>query len=92
MSGIMVFSVIMWTLIDRVKKLWEGVPWGKWLTTGLAVETGFLLAFGYNLDLLLAAGLTERITVGGQIFAGLALAAGSSCINELLEKMRGGVT
>ena len=90
MSGIMAFSVIMWTLIDRVKKLWEGGPWGKWLTTGIAVATGFLLAFGYGLDLLLAAGLTENTTLGGQIFAGLALAAGSSCINEILEKMRGG--
>ena len=33
-------------------------------------------------------GLTEQLTVGGQIFAGLAVAAGSSCIHELLEKVQ----
>lgn len=89
MNGILMFSAILWVFIDRAKKLWAGLSWGKWLTTGVAVAVGFLLAFGYGLDLLLAVGLTESMSIGGQIFAGLAVAAGSSCINEILQKVQG---
>ena len=81
MNGILMFSAILWVFIDRAKKLWAGLSWGNWLTTGVAVAVGCLLAFGYGLDLLLAVGLTESMSIGGQIFAGLAVAAGSSCIN-----------
>ena len=89
MNGILMFSAILWVFIDRAKKLWAGLSWGNWLTTGMAVATGVLLAFGYGLDLLLAVGLTEGMSIGGQIFAGLAVAAGSSCINEILQKVQG---
>ena len=71
------------------KEIMGGLSWGNWLTTGVAVAVGFLLAFGYGLDLLLAVGLTESMSIGGQIFAGLAVAAGSSCINEILQKVQG---
>lgn len=90
MSGILAFSAILWVFLDRAKKLWAGISWGKWVTTAMAVVGGFLLAFGYGLDLLQAVGLTESLTTGGQIFAGLAVAAGSSCIHELLEKVQQG--
>lgn len=89
MSGILAFSAILWVFIDRAKKLWAELSWGKWITTASALAGGFLLAFGYGLDLLQAVGLTEWASLGGQIFAGLAVAAGSSCINEILEKVRG---
>ena len=70
--------------IDRAKKLWAELSWGRWITTSLAGIGGFLLAFVYGL-----VGLTDTITIGGQVFAGLAVAAGSSCINEILEKVHG---
>lgn len=89
MSGILAFSAILWVFIDRAKKLWAEVSWGKWITTAAALAGGFLLAFGYGLDLLQAVGLTEGASLGGQIFAGLAVAAGSSCINEILTKVQG---
>ena len=89
MSGILAFSAILWVFIDRAKKLWSGVSWGKWITTAAALAGGFLLAYGYGLDLLQAVGLTEGVSLGGQIFAALAVAAGSSCINELIEKVQG---
>ena len=88
MSGILAFSAILWVFIDRAKKLWSDVSWGKWITTATALAGGFLLAFGYGLDLL-QVGLTEGASLGGQIFAGLAVAAGSSCINEILAKVQG---
>lgn len=89
MSGILAFSAILWVFIDRAKKLWSDVSWGKWITTAFALAGGFLLAFGYGLDLLQAVGLTDGASLGGQIFAGLAVAAGSSCINEILAKVQG---
>ena len=91
MSGILAFSAILWVFIDRAKKLWvyDSFSRGKWITTAAALAGGFLLAFGYGLDLLQAVGLTNGVSLGGQIFAGLAVAAGSSCINEILEKVQG---
>lgn len=89
MQGILAFSAVLWVFLDRAKKLWAGLSWGKWVTTALALAAGLLLSFGYGLDLLQAAGLTEGVTLGGQIFAGLAVAAGSSCIHELLDKVQG---
>ena len=62
---------------------------GKWITTGLALIAGLFIAFGYQLDLLLSIGLTEATSIGGKIFAGLAVAAGASCINEILAKVQG---
>lgn len=88
MSGILAFSAILWVFIDRAKKLWAELSWGRWITTSLAVIGGFLLAFCYGLDLLQAVGLTDCVTMGGQVFAGLAVAAGSSCINEILDKVQ----
>ena len=88
MNGIWMFSAVLWVFLDRSKKIWAQVSWGNWLTISLAAATGLILAFGYKLDLLMAVGLTRELTVGGQIFAGLAVAAGSSCIHELLEKVQ----
>ncbi|PWL48460.1 MAG: hypothetical protein DBY39_03140 [Clostridiales bacterium] len=88
MNGIWMFSTVLWVFLDRAKKIWVQASWGNWLTIGLATVVGLILAFGYRLDLLMVVGLTEQLTVGGQIFAGLAVAAGSSCIHELLEKVQ----
>lgn len=90
MNGIIAFSVILWVFIDRAKKLWTGLSFGNYVTTAAALIFGMALAFGYGLDLLLAVGLTETASIGGNIFAGLALAGGSSCINEILEKVKVG--
>ena len=71
------------------KEIMGRAHWGNWLTTGVAVATGFLLAFGYGLIYCLRWGLPKSMSIGGQIFAGLAVAAGSSCINEILQKVQG---
>ena len=86
LATITALSLIMWVFLDRAKKLWAGVSWGRWLTTGIAVAAGLLLAFGYKMDLLNAFGVCGCITTGGQIFAGLAIAGGSSVLNEIIEK------
>jgi len=89
MTMIIAFSVVLWIFIDRVKKLWKGTKYGSIITSVVAAVCGLGLAFGYGLDLLLALDLQEAVTIGGQIFAGLALAGGSSVINELLVKLNG---
>ena len=88
MYGILAFSAILWVFLDRAKKLWAQFRWGKWVTTLVSAAAGLLLAFAYGLDLLLATGLTEGVSWGGQVFAGLAVAAGSSCIHEVLDKVQ----
>ena len=89
MNGIIAFSVILWVFIDRAKKLWANLSWGGYLTSAIALVAGMVIAFVYGLDLLTAIGLTETASVGGSIFAGFALAGGSSCIHELITKVQG---
>jgi len=82
-TTITMFSMILWVFLDRAKKLWQDVPWGKWVTTGAAVAIGVALAFAYGMDLFCALNLGAE-SIGGKIFAGLAIAGGSSAINEIL--------
>ena len=82
-TTIMMFSMVLWIFIDRAKKLWENVPWGKWITTGVAVAAGLAMAFAYGMDLFVALNMGAE-SIGGKIFAGLAMAGGSSVINEVL--------
>lgn len=90
MSTIIIFSVILWVFLDRAKKLWCECSWGKWVTTGVAAAVGLLISFGYDLDLLIAVAAADVASIGGRIFAGLAIAGGSSVINELLAKLNMG--
>ena len=50
---------------------------------------GFVLAFGYNLDIVVAAGLVEESSVLGIILTGLTLMSGSSAVNEIITKIKG---
>lgn len=88
MTMIVSFSVVLWIFIDRAKKLWATSKYASYITTAIALACGMALAFGYGLDLLTALNLHDSQTLGGQIFAGLALAGGSSVINELLSKFK----
>jgi len=82
-TTIMMFSMILWVFLDRAKKLWENVSWGKWVTTGVAAAAGLAMAFAYGMDLFAALGISTA-SVGGKVFAGLAMAGGSSVINEVI--------
>jgi hypothetical protein len=82
-------SMIMWYLIDRFKALWESLSYAKYITIGCAAIMGFVLAFGYNLDIVVAAGLVEESSVLGIILTGLTLMSGSSAVNEIITKIKG---
>jgi hypothetical protein len=82
-------SMIMWYLIDRFKGMWAEMAYGKYITIGCAAILGFVLAFGYNLDIILAAGLVEEGSTLGVILTGLTLMSGSSAVNEIITKIKG---
>lgn len=87
MKQILSFSLIIWILIDRFKGLWHGHKYSSYITSLIALLLGIAVAFLYQLDLVVALELTDEQTVLGYIFTGLAIMGGSSCINEILEKV-----
>ncbi len=82
-------STILWYLIDRFKPLWEAVSYGKYITTAIAAIGGFGLAFGFNLDILMALTLVPQVTTLGVILTGFSLMAGSSAVSEIIGKIKG---
>ena len=89
---ILMLSVIVWWAIDQAKRLYpvfklpDAVQ--KIVTVVLAVGAGAGFAFGYHLDLLVTLGLYEQVTIGGKIMAMVAIAAGSSAVFELTQKLK----
>lgn len=88
---IVLLSIVIWWAIDQIKRLYPvfKVPEtaGKIITVCVAIIAGGLFAWCYHLDLFVALGLFDQVSVGGQVFAGIAMAAGSSAIYELIEKV-----
>ena len=88
---IVLLSIVIWWAIDQIKRLYPvfKVPEtaGKVVTVCLAIIAGGLMAWGYHLDLFVALGLFDEPSVGGMVFAGIAMAAGASAIYELVEKV-----
>lgn len=87
MTSIISFSVIVWIFLDRFKKLWQGNKYSSLITSVMALLLGLDIAFLYDIDLIVALDLSEKATVLGHIFTGLAIMGGSSCINEILQKI-----
>ena len=82
-------STIMWYIIDRFKPFWETLAFGKFITIAVSAMFGFALAFGYDLDIVCAAGLCEAVTPLGTILTGFALMAGSSAVSEIITRIKG---
>lgn len=87
MKQILSFSLIIWILIDRFKGLWQGRKYSSIFTSLIALLLGLAVAFLYRLDIVVALELADEQTILGYIFTGLAIMGGSSCINEILEKI-----
>ena len=65
LATIFILSSIIWFLVDRLKPLWAGLSWGKFITTGVV---GVLAAggiFTMELDALMGLGITTEITIFG---------------------------
>lgn len=82
-------STIMWYIIDRFKPMWETLTAGKYITIAVSALFGFALAFGYDLDIVCAAGLAEAVSPLGTILTAFALMAGSSAVSEIITRIKG---
>lgn len=86
---IIALSAVLWYVIDRFKEGWDALPYGKWITIGLAGVGSFCLVFAFGLDLIYACGLVESMSVAGQILTGFVLMSGSSAISEVITRIKG---
>lgn len=86
---IIALSAVLWYIIDRAHPLWDALPYGKWITIGLAGVGSFCLVFSFRLDLIYACGLVESMSVAGQILTGFVLMSGSSAISEVIARIKG---
>lgn len=82
-------SMIMWYVIDRFKPLWTELSYGKYITIGISAVFGFVLAFGFGLDLVNAIGLYNAATPLGMATTGFLLMSGSSAVSEVITKVKG---
>lgn len=88
MTQIISFSIIVWIFIDRVKRLWEQSKFSSIITSLVALASGLLIAFFYKLDLVVALEIATEPSFIGYVFTGFAIMGGSSCINEILQKIQ----
>lgn len=89
MTQIISFSIIVWIFIDRIKPLWERFKWKSILTSALALACGLVIALYYHLDIVVALDLAETESIIGYVMTAFAIMGGSSCINEILDRLSG---
>lgn len=86
---ILVLSTIMWYVIDNLKEnIWGGLSYSRYITITVAAVIGFVLAFGYGLDLIYALEIVETATTIGQIVTALVMMGGSALVSEIVEVFR----
>lgn len=87
MTQIFSFSLIIWILIDRFKGMWENSKYKSYITSGVALLLGAAVSIVYQLDIVVALGLSETASTLGIVLTALAMMGGSSCIAEIMEKI-----
>lgn len=81
-------SIIIWYIIDRFKELWKELPYGKYITIGVAAVLSFLVVFCFGIDILVALGLFTEISIMGEILTALIFMSGSSAVSELVQLIK----
>lgn len=89
LSLILMLSAIMWYLVDRLKMSWTNLSWGKYITMAVSAIGAFLLVFSFELDILVAFGIVETVTIAGEVMTAIAIMSGSSGISELIGMIKG---
>ena len=89
LSLIVALSAVLWYIIDRAHRLWDALPYGKWITMIVAAIGSFGLVFSFGLDLISACGLVDGVSMAGQILTGFVLMSGSSAISEVIARIKG---
>ena len=91
MVGILLaISTIIWYITDRFRGLWDDLSFGKYVTMAVVAVLGILATVTFNLDILVAANVVTDVTVFGQICTVLLLMGGSSCIAEIIHRVKEG--
>lgn len=86
---IVTLSAIMWYIIDNLKeKIWGGTAFSSYITIAVAAIGSFVLAFGYDLDIICALGIVSEVTAIGQVITALAMMSGSAVVSEIVELFR----
>ena len=89
LSLIALLSTVMWYLIDQGKKAWSHLTYGRWITITCAAIGGFVLSFGYGLDIIYAMGAYNQVTWIGETLTALALMGGSGAVAGIMDWMKG---
>lgn len=81
---------VMKSFIDIIVWVFEGFD--KELNPGLlraiSLVLGLLVAFAFNLDMMVTIGAPVNIPYLGIVFTGILMARGSNVINDLLEQLK----
>lgn len=86
---IIALSSVMWYIIQRGKsEIWGKLPYGKWITIVISAIFGFGLSFAFNLDVIYACGLVDKVSIAGNIITGFVLMSGSSAVAETIERIK----
>ena len=88
-SFIACFSMVIWFIIDRFKKLWSEWKYGKWVTLAVSCALSAACAFVFNLDILYVLEVTKEISILGQIVTVLTFMSGASGVSELVMLFKG---
>lgn len=90
-ATILIFSTVIWYIVDRIKKSFDEaqkVNWSKWATiiSAAALSTACVLCF--NLDLISALSIVQETSLMGQILTILILMSGSSGVSEIISAIK----
>ena len=86
---ILALSGVMWYIIDNLKeKIWGGKPYSSYVTIAISAIGAFVLAFGYDLDIVCALSIVEHTSLIGRVITALAMMSGSAVVSEIVELFR----
>ena len=88
---ILIFSTVIWYIVDRVKKAEDSSPkanWSKWATILCACILSTACVLCFNLDLISALNIVKENSLMGQILTILILMSGSSGVSEIISAIK----
>ena len=88
-SFIACFSMVIWFIIDRFKKLWSDLKYGKWITLAVSCVLSCACAFVFGIDIFFVLELTKDVTILGQFVTVLTFMSGASGVSELVNLFKG---
>lgn len=88
MSTLMILlsiSFLEWYVIDKFKVIWSNFNFRSYITIAVSIILSLFLVFSLGLDILVALGLVEIVSLAGQLMTVLILSSGSSAVAEIIE-------